>query len=113
MIWLQWPFSGFWVIGLFVGIDMLFSGWTWIMLALQLRNLPGARPATPVSTRITGTSHRVLFIDSHGRHCLLELVDRLRRNFGADQIQRLKALDVLERIEPRVSNFSPAECQNL
>ncbi len=46
MIWLQWPFSGFWVIGLFVGIDMLFSGWTWIMLALRLKNLPGARTAT-------------------------------------------------------------------
>jgi uncharacterized membrane protein HdeD (DUF308 family) len=40
MIWLQWPFSGFWVIGLFVGIDMLFSGWTWIMLALRLKSLP-------------------------------------------------------------------------
>jgi len=40
MIWQQWPLSGFWVIGLFVGIDMIFSGWTWIMLALRLKNLP-------------------------------------------------------------------------
>ncbi len=40
MIWLQLPFSGFWVIGVFVGIDMLFTGWTWIMLALRLRRLP-------------------------------------------------------------------------
>jgi uncharacterized membrane protein HdeD (DUF308 family) len=41
MIWLQWPLSGFWIIGLFVGIDMIFGGWTWIMLALRLKNLPG------------------------------------------------------------------------
>jgi uncharacterized membrane protein HdeD (DUF308 family) len=46
MILLQWPFSGFWVIGLFVGIDLLFSGWTWIMLALRLKSLPKARSAT-------------------------------------------------------------------
>jgi uncharacterized membrane protein HdeD (DUF308 family) len=50
MIWLQWPFSGFWVIGLFVGIDMLFSGWTWIMLALRLKNLPAARTAATAAT---------------------------------------------------------------
>ena len=25
-IWRQWPLSGLWVIGLFVGIDMLFNG---------------------------------------------------------------------------------------
>ena len=48
MIWSQWPISGFWVIGLFVGIDMLFSGWTWIMLALRLRSLPKPRTATTV-----------------------------------------------------------------
>ncbi len=48
MIWLQWPISGFWAIGLFVGIDMLFSGWTWIMLALRLRSLPKPRTATTV-----------------------------------------------------------------
>lgn len=42
MIWQQWPLSGFWVVGLFVGIDMIFSGWIWIALALRLKNL-GAR----------------------------------------------------------------------
>jgi uncharacterized membrane protein HdeD (DUF308 family) len=40
LIWQQWPFSGFWVIGLFVGIDMIFNGWTWVMLALRLKSLP-------------------------------------------------------------------------
>jgi uncharacterized membrane protein HdeD (DUF308 family) len=40
LIWQQWPFSGFWVIGLFVGIDMIFNGWIWVMLALRLKSLP-------------------------------------------------------------------------
>jgi uncharacterized membrane protein HdeD (DUF308 family) len=40
LIWQQWPFSGFWVIGLFVGIDMVFSGWTWVALGLALKRLP-------------------------------------------------------------------------
>jgi uncharacterized membrane protein HdeD (DUF308 family) len=34
----QWPSSALWVIGLFVGIEMIFNGWAWIMLALGLRS---------------------------------------------------------------------------
>lgn len=30
----QWPMSGLWIIGLFIGIDMIFSGWSYVMLAL-------------------------------------------------------------------------------
>ncbi len=33
----QWPASGLWVIGLFVGIDLIFYGCAWIALALGLR----------------------------------------------------------------------------
>jgi uncharacterized membrane protein HdeD (DUF308 family) len=40
LIWQQWPASGFWVIGLFVGIDAIFTGWTWVMLSLTAKNLP-------------------------------------------------------------------------
>jgi uncharacterized membrane protein HdeD (DUF308 family) len=49
MIWLEWPSpASLGVIGLFVGIDMIFSGWTWIMLALRLRHLGDRhRQATP------------------------------------------------------------------
>ncbi len=35
----QWPASATWVIGLFVGIEMIFNGWAWIMLALGLRRI--------------------------------------------------------------------------
>jgi uncharacterized membrane protein HdeD (DUF308 family) len=36
-IWSQWPLSGLWVIGLFVGIEMLFSGISWVTLGLSVR----------------------------------------------------------------------------
>lgn len=36
----EWPGSSFFVIGLFVGIDMLFNGWAWVMLSLGLRSIP-------------------------------------------------------------------------
>jgi uncharacterized membrane protein HdeD (DUF308 family) len=32
-----WPGSSEWVIGLFVGIDLLFNGWAWVFLALSVR----------------------------------------------------------------------------
>jgi len=32
--------GAFWVIGLLVGLELLFNGWTWIMLALVVRRLP-------------------------------------------------------------------------
>jgi uncharacterized membrane protein HdeD (DUF308 family) len=37
MIWQQWPESSIWVIGLFVGIDLIFNGWTWVMLGLLVK----------------------------------------------------------------------------
>ena len=33
----QLPEAAFWVIGLFIGIELIFNGWAWIMLALGLR----------------------------------------------------------------------------
>ena len=33
----QWPVSGLWVIGLLIGIDLIFYGGAWIALALGLR----------------------------------------------------------------------------
>jgi uncharacterized membrane protein HdeD (DUF308 family) len=38
-IYSQWPFDSFFIPGLFVGIDLIFTGWTWIVLALAIRNL--------------------------------------------------------------------------
>jgi len=35
----QWPVSGLWTIGLFVGIDLVFYGWAWVALALDLHKM--------------------------------------------------------------------------
>jgi uncharacterized membrane protein HdeD (DUF308 family) len=40
MILRGWPETGIWVIGMFIGIDMLFYGWSLVMLALGVRTLP-------------------------------------------------------------------------
>lgn len=46
MIWRQWPFSGIWVIGLFVGIQMIMNGWSLVMLGLAARKLHDADGGT-------------------------------------------------------------------
>jgi uncharacterized membrane protein HdeD (DUF308 family) len=38
-IYSQWPFDSFIIPGLFVGIDLIFTGWTWIVMALAIKNL--------------------------------------------------------------------------
>ena len=37
LVMAQWPASGLWVIGLFIGINLIFDGAAWIALALGLR----------------------------------------------------------------------------
>jgi uncharacterized membrane protein HdeD (DUF308 family) len=45
MIWNEWPLSGVWVIGVFVGIDMFFYGGWLVSLALSVRSLAQAQGA--------------------------------------------------------------------
>jgi uncharacterized membrane protein HdeD (DUF308 family) len=45
----SWPVSGLWVIGLFIGIDMIFDGWTEVMLALSSGSAAGSAPARTVT----------------------------------------------------------------
>lgn len=39
-IWQQWPTSGLWIIGLFIGIELMFNGFALTMLGLAARKLP-------------------------------------------------------------------------
>lgn len=39
MIWSQFPVSGAWAIGLLVGINLFFSGWSLIMMGMAARSL--------------------------------------------------------------------------
>lgn len=40
MIWQQTPFSGLWVIGTFLGIDLIFNGWIYFLTGIGVRKLP-------------------------------------------------------------------------
>jgi uncharacterized membrane protein HdeD (DUF308 family) len=40
IIYHHYPQSTFWALGLLVGVEMLFHGWTWIMLSLAIRKVP-------------------------------------------------------------------------
>jgi uncharacterized membrane protein HdeD (DUF308 family) len=40
VIYRHFPQTAIWVLGLLLGLEMLFHGWTWIMLSLAVRNLP-------------------------------------------------------------------------
>lgn len=37
MIFADWPLSGLWVIGLFIGVDLILAGWSWVLLSLTAR----------------------------------------------------------------------------
>jgi len=42
LIWSHWPSSAIWAIGLLVGIDLLYMGWTALAIGLTLHMLPPA-----------------------------------------------------------------------
>jgi uncharacterized membrane protein HdeD (DUF308 family) len=33
----EWPVSGLWFIGIFVGVELLLNGWSWIMVAFAIK----------------------------------------------------------------------------
>ena len=63
MIGASWPSSAFWVIGMFVGIEMIFSGWSGVMLGFAAReyrseSIPAASPEEDLTMEI-GEKERV------------------------------------------------------
>jgi uncharacterized membrane protein HdeD (DUF308 family) len=38
VVWGGWPATGFWVLGVFLGVNLIFSGWARVMLAIALRH---------------------------------------------------------------------------
>ncbi|MBN1590474.1 MAG: HdeD family acid-resistance protein [Pirellulales bacterium] len=53
IIWMNWPGDALWVIGMLVGVNILFSGWATVMIALGARGIStnwccgGNRNVTP------------------------------------------------------------------
>ena len=37
LVMAKWPISGFWVIGMFIAIEMIVNGWTYVMLGLTAK----------------------------------------------------------------------------
>jgi uncharacterized membrane protein HdeD (DUF308 family) len=40
LLWAEWPWSGFWFLGMAVGISLILRGWSYLMFALAIHNLP-------------------------------------------------------------------------
>ena len=40
VIYRHFPQSSVWVLGLLIGLEMLFHGWNWIILSLAIKNIP-------------------------------------------------------------------------
>ncbi len=49
MIWRQFPVSALWVIGTFLGVELIFNGWSWVMLGLAARAIPSQEPVVQAS----------------------------------------------------------------
>ena len=38
LLWIHWPLSGLFFIGLAIGVELIFRGWAWVMMALRIRS---------------------------------------------------------------------------
>jgi uncharacterized membrane protein HdeD (DUF308 family) len=59
-IWRNWPEASYWIIGMFVGIDLIFNGWSWVTLGLIVRRpepVPGPHAGTKEQLEAAGTTH--------------------------------------------------------
>jgi len=45
LLLVHWPWSGLWFIGFAIGIELIFRGWAWVMIAFAFRSAP-LHPAT-------------------------------------------------------------------
>jgi len=41
-LWISWPWSGLWFLGMALGVSLILRGWSYVMLSLVARNLAGA-----------------------------------------------------------------------
>jgi uncharacterized membrane protein HdeD (DUF308 family) len=40
LLWAEWPWSGFWFLGVAVGVSLVLRGWAYVMFAFALHSLP-------------------------------------------------------------------------
>jgi uncharacterized membrane protein HdeD (DUF308 family) len=49
LIIMEWPYSGLWIIGLFIAIELIFNGWSYVFVALAARASAKNRQAAAAS----------------------------------------------------------------
>lgn len=47
LLWSGWPATAFWVIGMFVGIELILNGWSVIMFGMAARHVSGTEVPHP------------------------------------------------------------------
>jgi len=40
LVWAEWPWSGYWFLGLALGVSLILRGWAYVMFALAIHRLP-------------------------------------------------------------------------
>lgn len=40
LLWMEWPWSGIWFLGVAVGVSLLLRGWSYVMFAFAVHNVP-------------------------------------------------------------------------
>lgn len=46
LVWAQWPATGAWVIGAFLGVDLVLGGWAFVLLGLSAREFAPPDPGS-------------------------------------------------------------------
>jgi hypothetical protein len=74
LLFVHWPVTGQWFIGFAVGIDMIFRGWAWVMLAMALGK---ARPQMEASG-----ATQAAFVETSPEVWALTLAEDVRTAFA-------------------------------
>ena len=80
MIWRQWPVSGAWAIGLLVGIHILMTGWSMIILGSGAKRVAGA-----IEDAVEDTVETAGDVAEKAADLAEDAVDRAKDTFGGDK----------------------------
>jgi len=81
MIWRQWPVSGAWAIGLLVGIHILLTGWSMIILGSGARRVAGVIEDAAVEDAVEAAGD----VAEKAADIAEDAVDKAKDTFGGDK----------------------------
>jgi len=80
MIWRQWPVSGAWAIGLLVGIHILMTGWSMIILGSGAKRVAGA-----IEDAVEDTVETAGDVAEKAADLAEDAVEKAKDTFGGDK----------------------------